>query len=67
MSSIDPLLRIGEVTRMIGVCRQTIYLWIRAGAFPEPLHIGAARRTIAWRQSTIDAWITSQGDTGGAS
>ena len=38
----------------LGVCRRTLYGWIRAGKFPShELEVGTVRR---WRLSTVAEW-----------
>lgn len=48
------LLRISDVIDRVGLSSATIYRHIRAGVFPEPIHVGSASR---WPSKEIDAWI----------
>ncbi|GIV53099.1 MAG: hypothetical protein KatS3mg038_3620 [Candidatus Kapaibacterium sp.] len=43
---------------MIGVCRHTIYQWVRTGKFPEPVKLGP--RASAWRVEDIERWIAER-------
>ena len=49
------LLRLADVTRVVGVSRSTIYLMISRGEFPRPVKISA--RTSRWRASDIEKWV----------
>jgi len=49
------LLKRPEVTRRTGLSRSTLYVWMARGAFPKPIKLGT--RSIAWRESDIEAWI----------
>ena len=52
------LLRVPDLTEMLGVSRKTIWAWRRAGTFPEPIRLGD--RLIAWRPEDIDDWLEAQ-------
>lgn len=43
-----------EVACRFGVSRQTIWQWVREGAFPSPLRLTAG--CTRWRVSDIEAW-----------
>lgn len=47
-----------ELAEMIGVCRHTIYQWVRTGKFPEPVKLGP--RASAWRVEDIERWIAER-------
>ena len=49
------ILRIGEVSKMTGVRKSTIYSKVAVGSFPEPIRLGA--RSVGWRLSDIVAWL----------
>jgi prophage regulatory protein len=48
------LLRIGAVTRLIGLGRSTIYRLMAESRFPAPVRLST--RAIAWRRSDLDRW-----------
>jgi prophage regulatory protein len=50
------LLPIGEVMKIVGMKRTTIYQMIKADAFPAPLKLGGASR---WVDTEIYLWIAS--------
>ena len=51
----DRLLRLTELTRMLGVSRSTVYRYLAVGRLPPPVHLSS--RCIAWKASTITAWM----------
>lgn len=51
--SLHRLVRLSELTQMIGVSRSTIYLMVKQGRFPQPVHFG---RTSAWRLAEVIGW-----------
>lgn len=53
--SSSKILRFPEVRERIGLCRSSIYAYIRAGEFPQRVKLGP--RAVGWRESEIDAWI----------
>ena len=48
------LLRIGAVTRLIGLGRSTIYRLMAESRFPTPVRLST--RAIAWRRSDLERW-----------
>jgi len=51
-------INIKMVQKKVPYCRSQIYAEIEAGRFPRPIKLG--RRSIAWLESEIDAWILSR-------
>lgn len=49
------LLRLREVSRIVGLGRSSIYRLVSSGAFPPPRKLGA--RSVAWLRSEVDSWI----------
>jgi predicted DNA-binding transcriptional regulator AlpA len=56
----NAIMRRGEVERETGLSRSTIYQRIKAGTFPAPVHLGA--RSVGWRVSDIEAFLSSPTD-----
>ena len=54
---IDPIIRTNDLVRLLGIHKTTLWRWVQAGEFPEPLRMN--RNTIGWRISTIEAWLES--------
>lgn len=55
MSETEKFLRIAEIEAISGLNRSTLYRLIKAGNFPEPIHLSA--RSVAWKGSEIAAWV----------
>ncbi len=55
---MQTLLRLPQVKFRTNLSRSSIYNYVRSGAFPAPIQIGA--RAVAWLSSDIDAWIESR-------
>ena len=56
-ASDEPLMRIGEVARLIGVTKYTIGVWARAGRIPSKQLVGSRR----FVRREIDEWIRNGG------
>jgi prophage regulatory protein len=57
------VLDINEVGRLIGgdrkpVNKVTIWRWVRAGTFPEPVRVSAS--TVRWHEADVDKWLASR-------
>lgn len=47
-------LRLGDVMRVTGLCRSTVYRLMAERRFPPPCRLGA--RAVGWRSSDISQW-----------
>ena len=54
MTQAEVLLPIGDVERLIGLKKCTIYRRIKEGKFPAPVRV--TERCVRWRESDIRAW-----------
>ena len=55
------ILRVRDLTALLGVARSTIWKWTKDGAFPAPVRLGGqTSRMIGWRRSDVEAWIRSR-------
>ena len=52
------LIRRPKVESKVGLGRSSIYERIARGEFPAPVSLG--RRSVAWIESEIDAWIAAR-------
>ncbi len=52
------VLRLPVVMARTGLSRSTIYAKIAAGAFPEPINLGA--RAVGWLADEIEAWLMAR-------
>jgi prophage regulatory protein len=49
------ILRLSDVVSRTGLARSTIYLRIKKGEFPKPIHLGD--RAVGWLETEIDEWL----------
>jgi prophage regulatory protein len=52
------LLRLPDVTRLVGLSAASVYRLISKGQFPHQVRI--MERAVGWRRDEIDQWITSR-------
>lgn len=51
------MLSLKDVAQLLGIAKRTVHTWRASGELPKPdLKIG---KTVRWRRSTIDKWITA--------
>ena len=55
--ALEPLLRLPEVERLVGIKSSTIYSRIKTGTFPPPEKNGS--RISVWRESEIREWLAN--------
>lgn len=55
------LLSTAQVTRLLGIGRQTLSRWVRDGEFPAPAIGGGSGRTKRWRREDIERWLARKG------
>ena len=55
---MERLLRLCEVTRLVGLQATAIYDRIKRDQFPKQVLLG--ERAVAWRESEIAAWIAAR-------
>jgi predicted DNA-binding transcriptional regulator AlpA len=53
-SNPQALLRIATVAAVTGVCERSIWQWVSAGTFPQPVTVG--KRGKRWRAREVHAW-----------
>lgn len=54
------ILRRQEVESITGLSRSSIYKAMNAGDFPAPIQL--SKRAVGWRQSDVEAWISSRSE-----
>ncbi|MDS1311215.1 helix-turn-helix transcriptional regulator [Marinobacter xiaoshiensis] len=52
------ILRLKQVAAMTGLARSTIYKYVSAGTFPEPIPLGG--RSVGWVEAEVHRWITER-------
>ena len=62
MSLSDKYIKVGEISKILGVSRSTIYKWVEEGSFPKPVHFGDATKnsTMRWVQSELEEWLAKR-------
>jgi prophage regulatory protein len=56
--------RLPEVSKITGLSRSSIYLYVSRGDLPRPIKLGGDQsRAIGWPSNEIDAWIASRTNT----
>lgn len=54
--SVDHLIRIDDVARLVGLSARQAWRLDRAGKLPSPVRIG---RAVRWRSGEIQAWFAA--------
>ena len=57
-SPISPLLRIDQVAELLGCSERTVRNLHREGRMPT--RVTVSERIIGWRESDLEAWLTSR-------
>ncbi|TKF31282.1 helix-turn-helix transcriptional regulator [Enterovibrio norvegicus] len=55
---MNRILRVKEISELLGLSKSTIWRMRRDGLFPAPLKIGP--RAVGWRESDVTDWIKSR-------
>lgn len=55
----DRLLDVDAVADLLGISRQTVYMWRTRGAGPRGIKVGGRVR---YRRSEVDKWIDQRSD-----
>jgi len=58
VTMIEKLLTLQEVLELTTVSYPTIYRWLNAGTFPQP--VNGRGRKLLWTQSAIISWMNQQ-------
>ena len=58
---MEKLLTLQEVLELTRVSYPTIYRWLNAGTFPQP--INGRGRKLLWTQNAIDIWMNRQSES----
>lgn len=59
----DVLLPLAAVLERVGVCKGTVYSWMRRGEFPRPLRVGP--NSVRWSSLEVERWIAGRQRAGG--
>jgi prophage regulatory protein len=54
---MERLIRVQEVAEILGIGKSTVWLWVKLGKIPAPIHLST--RVSAWKLSAINNFIAS--------
>ncbi|MEE9690581.1 AlpA family phage regulatory protein [Enterobacter sp. HK169] len=52
------LIRINKMLQLLDCSRTTLYRWVKAGIFPQPIIRGG--RTLGWPEQVYQEWLKEQ-------
>jgi len=55
---LDKIHRLSSALAITGLCRTSLYNYLKEGKFPEPVRLGA--RAVGWRESELAEWVQSR-------
>lgn len=58
--SNEKLVRAKELSQFLSINKSTLWRWRQTQNFPRPITLGA--NTVAWKLSSINAWIEERRD-----
>lgn len=58
--NVQRLLRLAEVSTMIGLSRSSIYNFVAEGTFPAPIKVG--ERSVRWKLADVLSWRAHIGE-----
>jgi len=53
------LYRMKDLIAYLPLSKSSIWAGVKDGTFPKPIRL--SKRTVAWTQGQLDAWLTSRG------
>jgi prophage regulatory protein len=53
------LYRMKDLIACLPLSKSSIWAGVKDGTFPKPIRL--SKRTVAWTQGQLDAWLTSRG------
>ncbi len=63
----DRIVRIDELTTMLGLSKSTIWRRIRQGEFPPAILLGGEHaRAVGWRESAVLKWLDDHESVSGS-
>lgn len=55
---VGQILRVNDVTELLGVDRSTLWRWEKSGHFPRRRRLGP--RTVGWPKAEVDEWVKTR-------
>lgn len=55
---LDKIHRLPSALAITGLCRTSLYNYLKEGQFPEPVRLGA--RAVGWKESDLANWVNTR-------
>lgn len=52
------IIRLREVMALTGLARSTVYKYVEAGTFPQPVPLGG--RSVGWVEQEVEDWVLAR-------
>ena len=52
------IIRLREVMELTGLARSTVYKYVEAGTFPQPVPLGG--RSVGWVEQEVEDWVLAR-------
>lgn len=52
------VVRMRQLTLMVGLSRSSIYVFVSKGLFPQPIRLGP--KAVGWRVDEVEEWLESR-------
>ena len=60
---MDRIIRQDELSKQLGVTRQTLYVWERNGQMPKRFKLAKNSRAAGWLSSDIEKWLKERAES----
>ena len=58
---VDGIMRLDELTKVLGLSKSTIWRRIRQGEFPPPIRLGGEKaRAVGWPREVVREWLNER-------
>lgn len=55
---LDKIHRLPSALAITGLCRTSLYNYLKEGKFPKPVRLGV--RAVGWKESDLAAWVNTR-------
>jgi len=52
------IIRLRDVMELTGLARSTVYKYVEAGTFPQPVPLGG--RSVGWVEQEVEDWVLAR-------
>ena len=61
MDNRNRIMRIADVSAVVGLARSTLWRRVRDNEFPAPVKLGGPRsRAVGWREADVEQWLAER-------